>query len=92
MLAVLSKAALACHLDPLQGRGIRIGSTLEYLLRGVPFEVVKVKGRWAGDSFFGNTPRSWHPTCRQTRICTRPSHASLCLLYADICESPCPDS
>ena len=51
MLAVLSKAALACHLDPLQGHGIRIGSTLEYLLRGVPFEVVKVKGRWASDSF-----------------------------------------
>ena len=51
MLAVLSKAALGCHLDPLQGHGIRIGSTLEYLLRGVPFEVVKVKGRWASDAF-----------------------------------------
>jgi hypothetical protein len=51
MLAVLSRAALACGLDPLQGHGIRIGSTLEYLLRGVPFEVVKVKGRWASDSF-----------------------------------------
>ncbi|KAF8958928.1 hypothetical protein BDZ97DRAFT_1667759, partial [Flammula alnicola] len=28
-----------------------IGSTLEYLLRGVPFEVMKVKGRWASDAF-----------------------------------------
>lgn len=51
MLAVLSKAALACCLDPLQGHGIRIGSTLEYLLRGIPFKVVKVKGRWASNSF-----------------------------------------
>ncbi|KAF8466463.1 hypothetical protein DFH94DRAFT_639373, partial [Russula ochroleuca] len=31
--------------------GIRIGSTLEYLLRGMPFDVMKAKGRWAGDSF-----------------------------------------
>ncbi|KAH9986510.1 hypothetical protein BJV77DRAFT_1028846 [Russula vinacea] len=38
-------------LEPLQGHGIRIGSTLEYLLRGVPFDVMKAKGRWAGDSF-----------------------------------------
>ena len=35
----------------LQGHGIRIGSTLEYLLRGVPFDVMKAKGHWAGDSF-----------------------------------------
>ena len=44
-------AALAAGLEPLQGHGIRIGSTLEYLLRGVPFDVMKAKGRWAGDSF-----------------------------------------
>lgn len=37
----------------LQGHGIRIGSTLEYLLRGVPFDVVKVKGRWKSDAFRG---------------------------------------
>ncbi|KIY62773.1 hypothetical protein CYLTODRAFT_433218 [Cylindrobasidium torrendii FP15055 ss-10] len=37
--------------SPLPGHGIRIGSTLEYLLRGVPFDVMKVIGRWAGDSF-----------------------------------------
>ena len=35
----------------LKAHGIRIGSTLEYLLRGVPFDVMKVMGRWAGDSF-----------------------------------------
>ena len=44
-------AAHAAGLEPLQGHGIRIGSTLEYLLRGVPFDVMKAKGRWAGDSF-----------------------------------------
>ncbi|KIK98422.1 hypothetical protein PAXRUDRAFT_134233, partial [Paxillus rubicundulus Ve08.2h10] len=29
----------------------RIGSTLEYLLRNVPFDVIKVKGRWASNAF-----------------------------------------
>lgn len=38
-------------LDTLHGHSIRIGGTLEYLLRGIPFEVVKQKGRWAGESF-----------------------------------------
>ncbi|KZT24775.1 hypothetical protein NEOLEDRAFT_1178867 [Neolentinus lepideus HHB14362 ss-1] len=47
----LSKAARAAGIDPLQGHGIRIGVTLEYLLCGVPFNVVKVKGRWASDAF-----------------------------------------
>jgi hypothetical protein len=31
--------------------GICIGATLEYLLRGMPFEVMKVKGRWASNAF-----------------------------------------
>ena len=35
----------------LPGHSIRIGLTLEYLLRGLSFEVVKVKGRWNGDAF-----------------------------------------
>lgn len=47
----LGKAARAAGREPLQGHGIRIGSTLEYLLRGMPFDVMKAKGRWAGDSF-----------------------------------------
>ena len=47
----VNEAAQAAGLEPLQGHGIRIGSTLEYLLRGVPFDVMKAKGRWAGDSF-----------------------------------------
>ena len=47
----VGEAARAAGLEPLQGHGIRIGSTLEYLLRGVPFDVMKAKGHWAGDSF-----------------------------------------
>ncbi|PPR06680.1 hypothetical protein CVT24_012975 [Panaeolus cyanescens] len=50
-LSVLKEAASQAKLSPLQGHGIRIGATLEYLLRGVPFEVMKVKGRWASDAF-----------------------------------------
>jgi hypothetical protein len=41
----VQEAARAAGLEPLQGHGIRIGSTLEYLLRGVPFDVMKTKGR-----------------------------------------------
>lgn len=47
----LAKAARDAGEDPLQGHGIRIGATLEYLLRGVPLEAMKVLGRWASDAF-----------------------------------------
>ncbi|PPQ82948.1 hypothetical protein CVT24_012852 [Panaeolus cyanescens] len=47
----VSAASKAKGLAPIPGHGIRIGSTLEYLLRGVPFEVMKTKGRWSGGSF-----------------------------------------
>ncbi|KAF8549731.1 hypothetical protein OG21DRAFT_1447561 [Imleria badia] len=50
-LKVLDSALSSAGLPPLKGHGIRIGATLEYLLRGIAFDVVKVKGRWAGDSF-----------------------------------------
>lgn len=50
-LRTVAAAARSAGLDPRQGHGIRIGSTLEYLLRGTPFEVMKVKGRWASDAF-----------------------------------------
>ena len=51
LIEVLARAAKAAGLDPRQGHGIRIGATLELLLRGVPFDVVKVKGRWASNAF-----------------------------------------
>lgn len=38
-------------LDSLQGHGLRIGATLEYLLRGLSFETVKAIGRWASNAF-----------------------------------------
>jgi len=39
------------NLPNLKGHSLRIGGTLEYLLRGVPFDVVKSMGRWSGESF-----------------------------------------
>jgi len=50
-LTELARAMCAASLEPLQGHGIRIGSTLEYLLRGIPFNVMKVKGCWSSDTF-----------------------------------------
>jgi hypothetical protein len=50
-IARLHKAFKSAKLEPLQGHGIRIGSTLFYLLRGTPFDVVKTIGRWASDAF-----------------------------------------
>lgn len=38
-------------LDALKGHSIRIGGTLEFLLRGTPFEAVKSLGRWSSDAF-----------------------------------------
>lgn len=47
----VSLAASAAGLPDLKGHGLRIGGTLEYLLRGVPFDVVKTMGRWSGEAF-----------------------------------------
>jgi hypothetical protein len=47
-LAAIFRSA---KLPDLKGHGIRIGGTLEYLLRGVPFDVVKSMGRWSSDAF-----------------------------------------
>ncbi|KAG1763210.1 hypothetical protein EV702DRAFT_1205776 [Suillus placidus] len=38
-------------LGNLKGHGLRIGGTLEYLLRGVLFDVVKSMGRWSSEAF-----------------------------------------
>jgi hypothetical protein len=40
-------------LPKLPEHGIRVGATLEYLLRGIPFNVVKAKGRWQSKAFQG---------------------------------------
>lgn len=50
-LSCIKSASIAAGLKYIPGHGFRIGGTLEYLLRGVPFEVVKAKGRWASNAF-----------------------------------------
>jgi hypothetical protein len=47
----LAQAFKAADVDFIHVHGIRIGSTLEYLLRGIPIDVMKAKGRWASDAF-----------------------------------------
>ena len=47
----LNTVATSLGLAPLKGHGVRIGGTLEYLLRGIPFDVVKSMGRWSSDAF-----------------------------------------
>jgi hypothetical protein len=47
----INLAATQLGIDSIKGHGIRIGATLEYLLRGVPFDVVKSIGRWSSESF-----------------------------------------
>jgi hypothetical protein len=41
----------ANNLPIFEGHGLRIGGTLEYLLRGIPFNVVQSMGRWKSDAF-----------------------------------------
>jgi hypothetical protein len=47
----INAALKAAGLPPMQGHSIRIGAALEYLLRGVSFETLKVKGRWKSDAY-----------------------------------------
>jgi hypothetical protein len=39
------------EIPDLKGHSLRIGGTLHYLLKGVPFDVVKTIGRWSSESF-----------------------------------------
>jgi hypothetical protein len=50
-MKTMKAAALQAGLQPFQGHGIRIGATLEYMLRGLSFEAMKAKGRWLSDAF-----------------------------------------
>ncbi|KAJ6590322.1 hypothetical protein B0H10DRAFT_1830858, partial [Mycena sp. CBHHK59/15] len=47
----LKRAFKDAGIDLLMIHSIHIGSTVEYLLPGVPIDVMKVKGCWASDSF-----------------------------------------
>ena len=50
-LRCVTQASRTAGFPPLPGHSLRIGGTLEYLLRGLPFDVVKTIGRWSSDSF-----------------------------------------
>ena len=50
-MTTLKKLCKALDVECFQGHGIRIGATLELLLRGVPFDVVKTIGRWSSEAF-----------------------------------------
>ena len=47
----IAAIAKLCSLSNLKGHSLRIGGTLFYLLKGIPFDVVKVMGSWAGEAF-----------------------------------------
>ncbi|KAF8814218.1 hypothetical protein BYT27DRAFT_7266665, partial [Phlegmacium glaucopus] len=47
----INLAAAELGLESLKGHGIRIGAMLEYLLCGIPFDVVKSIGRWSSEAF-----------------------------------------
>ena len=51
-LTRIRKALKDAGRPPLMGHSLRVGGTLEYLLRGVDFSVVRVKGRWASEGAF----------------------------------------
>jgi len=38
-------------MESLKGHGMHIGATLEYLLQGIPFDIVKSIGRWLSEAF-----------------------------------------
>lgn len=50
-LARVKSAAAKADLANISGHSLRIGGTLEYLLRGLSFETVKAIGRWKSEAF-----------------------------------------
>jgi len=51
LLSRLKVAALVASTTLVPGHSIRISSTTHFLLSGLSFDAVRVKGRWASDSF-----------------------------------------
>lgn len=86
-LTRINKIVAKNQLTKLPGHGIRIGSTLEYLLRGVPFDVVKAKGRWQSEAFksyLRKHAQIMARTCRRTRTRTKRSSDTPCLQSARV--------
>ena len=50
-LVTLKRAAKKANVSFNFGHSLRIGGTLEYMLRGVPFDIIKQQGRWRSDAF-----------------------------------------
>jgi hypothetical protein len=76
----VSLAASTAGLPDLKGHGLRIGGTLEYLLHGVPFDVVKTMGRWSRKHLpctFETMPKSLHHTSNLHPL-LNPSHVTPC--------------
>jgi hypothetical protein len=51
LLLRLQSACSSAGISDKHGHSFRIGGTLEYLLRGLSFELVKYLGRWKSDAF-----------------------------------------
>jgi hypothetical protein len=51
LLKRITSAVAAAGLPDLKGHGLHIRGMLEYLLCGLPFEVVKTMGRWSSNTF-----------------------------------------
>lgn len=51
-LTRIRKALTDAKRKQITGHSLRVGGTLEYLLRGIEFPVVRVKGRWASETAF----------------------------------------
>ncbi|KAG6326664.1 hypothetical protein ID866_12426 [Astraeus odoratus] len=47
----INKLAEQSNLPNLKGHSLCIGGTLEYLLQGVPFNIIQSQGCWAGHAF-----------------------------------------
>jgi hypothetical protein len=47
----VSSAATAAGLPSFKGYSRRIEGTVQYLLRGIPFDVIKSMGSWSSESF-----------------------------------------
>lgn len=51
VISFISDLAKMHNLPNMKGHSLRIGGTLEYLLRGVPFDIIQAQGRWASRAF-----------------------------------------
>jgi hypothetical protein len=47
----IKEAAKLARVEIPPAHGFRIGGTTEWLLRGLPFDVVRTLGRWSSDAF-----------------------------------------